>query len=300
MKEDSKNEILNIENKIYVIRGKEVMLDSDLAKLYECKNGTKTINQAISRHKDRFPNDFYFQVTNDEYEDLKSQIGTSSWNNYGGIRKLPHVFTEQGVAMLATVLKTNIASEISINIMHAFVKMRHYLIDNKDIYKSLNNLNLRLSDTEDKVDKLFSKFDKKEYLYLENSEFDAYSDIIKILKTSKQNIIIVDPYVDITFLDTIRNIKTKVTLITQRRTRLTKTEIDKYNTQYNNLTVIKNSSFHDRYLIIDNQDIYHLGASINHAGDKVFSIHKIDDRDIKLNLTKTINNILSKEEANGK
>ena len=239
MKEDSKNEILNIENKIYVIRGKEVMLDSDLAKLYECKNGTKTINQAISRHKDRFPNDFYFQVTNDEYEDLKSQIGTSSWNNYGGIRKLPHVFTEQGVAMLATVLKTNIASEISINIMHAFVKMRHYLIDNKDIYKSLNNLNLRLSDTEDKVDKLFSKFDKKEYLYLENSEFDAYSDIIKILKTSKQNIIIVDPYVDITFLDTIRNIKTKVTLITQRRTRLTKTEIDKYNTQYNNLTVIK-------------------------------------------------------------
>ena len=178
MNGSSKNEILNIENKIYVIRGKEVMLDSDLAKLYECKNGTKTINQAISRHKDRFPNDFYFQVTNDEYEDLKSQIGTSSWNNYGGIRKLPHVFTEQGVAMLATVLKTNIASEISINIMRAFVKMRHYLIDNKDIY--------------------------------------------------------------------------------------------------------------------------HLGASINHAGDKVFSIHKIDDRDIKLNLTKTINNILSKEEANGK
>ena len=297
MKEDSKNEILNIENIIYVIRGKEVMLDSDLAKLYECKNGTKTINQAISRHKDRFPNDFYFQVANDEYEDLKSQIGTSSWNNYGGIRKLPHVFTEQGVAMLATVLKTNIASEISINIMRAFVKMRHFLIDNKDIYKSLTNLNLRLSDTEDKVDKLFSKFDKKEYLYLENSEFDAYSDIIKILKTSKQNIIIVDPYVDITFLDTIRNIKPKVTLITQRRTRLTKTEIDKYNTQYNNLTVIKNSSFHDRYLIIDNQDIYHLGASINYAGDKVFSINKLQDEDIITLLKDKVNKIIEKKKA---
>ena len=215
----------------------------------------------------------------------------------GGRYKNPRVFTEEGIFMLATILKSETAVKMSIKIVESFVKMRHFFIDNRDIYKSLNNLTLRLSDTEDK---LFSKFDKKEYLYLENSEYDAYSDIIKILKTSKQNIIIVDPYVDITFLDTIRNIKTKVTLITQRRTRLTKTEIDKYNTQYNNLTVIKNSSFHDRYLIIDNQDIYHLGASINHAGDKVFSIHKIDDRDIKLNLSKTINNVLSKEEVNAK
>ena len=170
--------------------------------------------------------------------------------------------------------------------------MRHYLIDNKDIYKSINNLNLRLSDTEDKVNRLFSKFDKKEYLYLENTEYDAYSDIIKIFKTSKESINVIDPYVDISFLDTIRNLKTKVTLITQRRTRITKTEIDKYNKQYNNLTVIKDSSFHDRYLIIDNQDIYHLGASINHAGNKVFSINKLEDSIIKTTLMDYINKII--------
>ena len=170
--------------------------------------------------------------------------------------------------------------------------MRHFLIDNKDIYKSINNLNLRLSDTEDKVNRLFSKFDKKEYLYLENTEYDAYSDIIKIFKTSKESINVIDPYVDISFLDTIRNLKTKVTLITQRRTRLTKTEIDKYNKQYNNLTVIKDSSFHDRYIIIDNHDIYHLGASIKHLGERVFSITLLEDKIVKSDLLNFVKSIV--------
>ena len=138
-------------------------------------------------------------------------------------------------------------------------------------------------------------FNKKEYLYLKNTEYDAYSDIIKIFKTSKESITVIDPYVDISFLDTIRNLKAKVTLITQRRTKLTKTEIDKYNKQYNNLTVIKDSSFHDRYLIIDNQDIYHLGASINHAGNKVFSINKLQDKDVVNLLKEKINIIINKK-----
>ncbi len=295
MKEDSKNEILNIENKIYVIDDKQVMLDSDLAELFGVE--TKRINEAVKNNIKKFPVEYSWKLTNEETKIFLVEIFDQKKETRGGRYKNPRVFTEEGIFMLATILKSETAVKMSIKIVESFVKMRHFLIDNKDIYKSLNNLNLRLSDTEDKVDKLFSKFDKKEYLYLENSEYDAYSDIIKILKTSKQNIIIVDPYVDITFLDTIRNIKTKVTLITQRRTRLTKTEIDKYNTQYNNLTVIKNSSFHDRYLIIDNKDIYHLGASINYAGNKVFSINKLQDEDIIILLKDKVNKIIEKKKA---
>ena len=123
---------IKIKKLIYEIRGKQVMLDSDLAILYGCKNGTKSINQAVGRHKDRFPSDFYFQLTNDEYKNLKSQIGTSSsFNNYGGVRKIPYVFTEQGVSMLASVLKTEIAARVSVSIMRAFVSMRHYIGNNE-------------------------------------------------------------------------------------------------------------------------------------------------------------------------
>ena len=120
----------NIENMIYEVRGKQVMLDSDLAKLYKCVNGTKTINQSVKRNIDRFPEDFYFQLTNEEFLNLKSQIGTSSLNGYGGVRKNPYVFTEQGVAMLASVLKTSIATKVSISIMRAFVIMRKYISNN--------------------------------------------------------------------------------------------------------------------------------------------------------------------------
>ena len=121
---------VNIENLIYEVRGKQVMLDSDLARLYGCANGTKTINQAVKRNVDKFPDDFYFQLTKNEFFNLKSQVGTSSWNDYGGIRKLPYVFTEQGVAMLATIIKTKVATEMSITIMRAFVAMRKYISSN--------------------------------------------------------------------------------------------------------------------------------------------------------------------------
>ena len=110
----------NIKNMIYEVRGKQVMLDSDLAKLYNCTNGTKDVNKAVSRNIDRFPDDFYFQLTKDEYDYLKFQNGTSSFNSHGGVRKMPYVFTEQGVAMLATVLRTSVAAQVSVSIMRAF------------------------------------------------------------------------------------------------------------------------------------------------------------------------------------
>lgn len=129
----------NIKDMIYEIRGKQVMLDSDLAELYKCKNGTKTINLAVKRHIDRFPERFMFQITKEEYNNLKFQTETSSWNNHGGIRKLPYAFTEQGVAMLSAVLRTEVAEIVSIRIMDAFVAMRHYIGNNLLEQKYINN-----------------------------------------------------------------------------------------------------------------------------------------------------------------
>lgn len=142
MNEISIKEKIEIENLIYEIRGKQVMLDSDLASLYECANSTKTINQAVNRHSDRFPEDFYFQLTKNEYLNLKSQPGTSSLKEYGAVRKMPFVFTEQGVVMLATILRTEVASQISITIMRAFVRMRKYILSNLVEQKCINNLDM--------------------------------------------------------------------------------------------------------------------------------------------------------------
>ena len=293
--ENNKNEILNIENKIYVIDDKQVMLDSDLAELFGVE--TKRINEAVRRNPKKFNNNFSKILSDEEVNIFLVAKCDQKIETRGGRYKNPRVFTEEGIIMLATILKSETAVKMSIKIVESFVKMRHFLIDNKSIYKSLTNINNTLLEHDEKLDYLFNKFDKKEYLYLENSEYDAYSQILNILNQSKDNIIVIDPYVDKSFLDTIRNLNTKVTLITQRRTRLTKTEIDKYNNQYNNLTVIKNSSFHDRYLIIDNQDIYHLGASINHAGNKVFSINKLQDEDIITLLKEKVNKIINKKKA---
>ena len=156
------NEVIDIkiENLIYEIRGKQVMLDSDLAKLYGCANGTKTINQAVKRHINRFPDDFYFQLTKEEFFNLRSQFGTSSWNQYGGMRKLPYVFTEQGVAMLATVLRTKVAEEVSIKIMDAFVAMRKYISKDLIEQRYINDLVLKRDSQIIALEKYFNKLER--------------------------------------------------------------------------------------------------------------------------------------------
>ncbi len=157
------NEVIDIkiENLIYEIRGKQVMLDSDLAKLYQCANGTKTINQAVKRNLLRFPNDFYFQLTKEEFFNLRSQFGTSSWNQYGGMRKLPYVFTEQGVAMLATVLRTDVATKVSIAIMRAFVAMRKYISKDLIEQKYINDMVLKHDSQIMALEKSFNKLVRK-------------------------------------------------------------------------------------------------------------------------------------------
>ena len=268
---------LNIETIIYEIRGKQVMLDSDLAKLYQCSNGTKDINKAVKRHLERFPSDFYFQLTEEEQENLRFQTGTSSLEEYGGRRYLPYVFTEQGVAMLATILRTSVAAEVSIKIMRAFVAMRKYISTNLLEQKYINNLVLK---HEEEINKIFDHFDRKQpttEIYFYGQIYDAYSKLIDLMSLSKQELIIIDSYADKHVLDMISKLTIPVTIILSNQSRLTELDINKYNQQYNNLTIIYNNTFHDRFLIIDKKEMYHLGTSLNNAGTKTFSINKIED-----------------------
>ena len=287
------NEVLlreekNIKDLIYEIRGKQVMLDSDLAILYNVE--TKTLNRQVKRNIERFDSDFCFQLTDDEYGFLRCQNGTSK--SSGGRRYNPYVFTEQGVAMLSGILRTDIAIQASKKIIRAFVSMRHYLIDNKDIYKSISNINNKLVEHDEKLDLIFSKFDKdSEYLYLPGQIYDAYSKVLDIFKESKKELIIIDSYADKYLLDIIKELKVKVIIITKENNKLSKLDIEKYNKQYNNLRVIYDDTFHDRYFILDKEVIYHCGASINGIGKKTFSINKIEDDIIKETLLKTFANI---------
>lgn len=283
----------NIKNKIYVIRGKQVMLDSDLAEFYKCKNGTKTINLAVKRNLKRFPQDFYFQLSKEEYDNLKFQFETSSMNEYGGVRKLPYVFTEQGVAMLASVVRTEVAAEISVQIMRTFVSMRHYLYDNQDIYRTLNYINNKMIEHDEKLDKLFSHFDRKEKLFLDGSEYDSYSYVHSIIKDVNCEVIIIDPYADVELLDMVKDIDARIILIMKNKSLLSEKQINKFNKDYGNkLSVAKNDKFHDRYIILDRNTIYHLGTSINHLGKRVFSITLLEDKIVKSDLLNYIKNIV--------
>ena len=278
------NEVMNktkIEDMIYEIRGKQVMLDSDLAKLYQCKNGTKTINQAVKRHITRFPERFMFQLTTNEVNNLWSQIGTT---NLKMSRTLPYAFTEQGVAMLATVLRTDVAEQTSIQIMDAFVLMKKYISTNLLEQKYINNQVMKNTEDIKLLQDSFSKFEEKKKtneIYFNGQIYDAYSKILDILKEAKEELIIVDGYADKLLLDLIKNLSVQVVLIVKTKSLLTGTDINKYNSQYSNLKIIYDDSFHDRYFIIDKKEIYHCGTSINKIGTKTFSINILEDEFVK-------------------
>ena len=285
-----------IENLIYEVRGKQVMLDSDLAKLYECANGTKSINLAVNRNIERFPGDFYFQLTKEEYNNLKFQFETSnSSNNIGGVRKLPYVFTEQGVAMLATVLRTKVASQMSISIMRAFVTMRKYISSNLIEQKFINKQVLKNTEDIKLLKESFHKFEEKRKvneIYFNGQIYDAYSKIQDIFKSVTKRLIIIDAYADNTILDIIKRLNIEVTIITKKNNLLTDQDITKYNKQYHNLKVVFNNSFHDRYFLIDNKLVYHCGTSINRIGYKTFSINLISDEEVCNSLISKVNKLI--------
>lgn len=290
-----KDEVI-IEDLIYEVRGKQVLLDFDLARLYECVNGTKTINLAVKRHINRFPERFMFRLTREEYyKILRFQSETLELEQGKYSKYLPYAFTEQGVAMLATILRTKVAEEVSIRIMDAFVAMKKYISSNLLEQKYINSLVLEDYNKIKKLENTFKKFEEKRKIneiYFNGQIYDAYSKILEIFQSAKKKIIIIDSYADNTLLDIVKRLSIRVIIITKKDNLLTNQDIAKYNIQYHNLKVIYNKDFHDRYFLIDDVVVYHCGASINRIGYKTFSITMISDREVYNLLFDKVNKII--------
>ncbi len=294
MNEVIEKEDIKIENMIYEIRGVQVILDSDLALLYECKNGTKEINQAVRNNIEKFPERFSWKLTSEETRVfLVKKFDQKNIETRGGRYKNPRVFTEQGVAMLATILKSKVATKVSINIMDAFVSMRKYISSNLLEQKNINNMVFKLDERVTLLETTFDELQEKKKIneiYFNGQIFDAYSKIYEIFNETKKELIVIDSYADNTILDIVKRLNVKVILITKEDNLLTKQDIERYNKQYSNLKVYYNNTFHDRYFILDNKILYHCGASINRIGYKTFSINLISDENMLDILLKRINN----------
>ena len=280
-------EDLNIENMIYEIRGKQVMLDSDLAKLYNVE--TKRINEAVKNNPYKFPERFSFRLNEIEMENLWSKFSTAKISNMS--RSYPRVFTEQGIAMLSTILKSKVAVETSIRIMDAFVKMRKIISSNLIEQKYINELVIKDNERINLLEESFSKLEEKEkinHIFYEGQIYDAYSLLIDIFKEAKKEIIIIDNYADKSILDMITNLNVKVTIVTRKFNLLKNIDIKKYNKQYHNLKVIYSDKFHDRFTIIDRKNLYHSGASYKDLGNKCFAITKMEDKEYLETIIKNI------------
>jgi len=277
----------DISRKIHTIRGVQVMLDEDLAILYQTE--TKILNQAVKRNIDRFPKEFCFQLAKKEHEDLRSQFVTS--NKKGGRTYHPYAFTEQGVAMLSAVLRSDIAIKMSIQIMSTFVSLRNHVLTSAPIYHQLNKLEsrqlkLELS-TDHKFDQVFNALSRantlpQHKLFFEGQFFDAHEFISKIIRSAKQEIILIDNYIDERTLSLFikRKPKVKTIIYCKTITQAITLDLDKFNSQYPPIILKQFALSHDRFLIIDQQDVYHLGASIKDLGKKWFACTRFDSQAI--------------------
>ena len=270
-----------IENLIYEIRGKQVMLDSDLARLYGVE--TKRINEAVKNNYDKFPERFSWVLNDKDVTNLRSKISTSS---YGGRRYNPRVFTEQGVAMLATILKSKIATRVSIAIMDAFVLMRRYISTNLVEQKYINNQVLKNTEDIKILKETFDEFKPKiNSIFYEGQIYDAYSLLMDILNKANNSIIIIDNYAGKELLDILKDINKPITIISKN---INETIKNKYLKQYNNITFINNDTFHDRFIIIDNNILFTCGASFKDLGKKCFCLSRIEDKEILNSLLKNL------------
>ena len=269
---------IKIENMIYEIRGKQVMLDSDLAKLYNVE--TKRINEAVKNNIEKFPERYCFQLNDEESNNLRSKFSTSKINSHGGRRYNQRVFTEQGVYMLATILKSKIAASITIAIMDAFVVMKNIINTSLIEQKYFNELTIKNTEDIKLLQESFDKLNTKEsnnHIFYEGQIYDSYSLLIDILSRAKKEIIIIDNYAGKKLFDIIKNINVKVKIYTENIDNISK---EKYEKQYNNLEIINTNIFHDRFIIIDNKVLYHSGASFKDLGKKCFAITKMEDNNI--------------------
>jgi len=281
----------DIKSMIYVIRNQQVMIDSDLAMLYQVE--TRALNQAVKRNISRFPEKFRFQLTKEEYENLKSQFVISSLeedNGYGGRRKLPFVFTEQGIAMLSAVLRSDVAIRVSIRIMDTFVEMRKYMANTSLLYERLNAMEIRQinyqTETDERFERVFEYISEHEEsnqkVFFDGQIYDAFSLIVSLIQKAGKEITLIDGYVDVRTLNLLSKKKENVavTVYTLKRTKLTKTDVENFNAQYPTLEVKYTEVFHDRFLILDRGTAYHVGASLKDAGKKCFGINLIQDEGI--------------------
>ena len=269
---------IKIENMIYEIRGKNVMLDSDLAMLFGYE--TKQLNRQVLRNINRFPENYCFQITDTEYISLRCQNGTLK-NGRGEHRKyLPYVFTEYGITMLAGILKSELAIKMSLRIVDIFITMKNYINTSLIEQKYFNELTIKNTEDIKLLQESFDKLNTKEsnnHIFYEGQIYDAYSLLIDILSKAKKEIIIIDNYAGKKLFDIIKNINVNVKIYTENIDNISK---EKYEKQYNNLEIINTNIFHDRFIIIDNKVLYHSGASFKDLGKKCFAITKMEDNNI--------------------
>lgn len=278
---DNTTNQISIENKIYELRGIAIMLDQDLAVLFQVE--TKILNKSVKRNIERFPTHFMFQLTNEEWNNLRFQIGTSS-ETYGGRRFLPYAFTEQGVAMLSAILRSEIAIKVSLQIMNAFVSMRKLIRNSMHIEYRLTQLEIKNIETDQKFNHVFDALENKQIvpeqgIYFEGQIFDAYLFVSNLVRSAKRSIILFDNYVDdsiLTLLDKRGN-TVKATIYTQKIDKKLQLDILKHNSQYPPIEIKIIKTIHDRFLLIDKNEVYHFGASLKDLGKKWFAFSRLND-----------------------
>lgn len=287
---------------VYIIRGKQVMIDSDLAMLYQVE--TKNLNKAASRNVDRFPEDFRFKLTKEEYDGLRFQFGTSNGeqSGRGGRRYYPYAYTEQGISMLASVLHSKIAVQVSISIMRTFVEMRRFIANNALLFEKVSNMELKQLEyqksTDEKFDKVFRYIEdhaeSEQKIFFDGQIYDAFSLITSIIRKAASEIILIDGYVDVDTLNILakKNAGVDVKIYTYASAPLTNRDVVNFNAQYPTLTVKKTQVFHDRFIILDGRTAYHIGASIKDAGKKCFGISILEDPGMVTDLLNRLATIL--------
>lgn len=290
-------ETKDIKSLIYVVRGQQVMMDSDLAMLYQVD--TKVFNQAVSRNIKRFPENFRFQLTKEEFDALRSQVATS--NGRGGRRYRPYMFTEQGIAMLSGVLRSDVAIQVSIRIMNTFVEMRRFIANNALLFEKVSDIELKQLEyqksTDEKFDKVFKYIEdhaeSEQKIFFDGQIYDAFSLITSIIQKAQKEIILIDGYVDIDTLNILakKNAGVDVKIYTYASAQLTNRDAANFNAQYPILTVKRTQVFHDRFIILDGKTAYHIGASIKDAGKKCFGISLINDSGLVAELLKRLSTV---------
>ncbi|MCK5148512.1 ORF6N domain-containing protein [bacterium] len=271
----------NLPELIYTIRGIQVMLDHDLASLYGVE--TRRLNEQVKRNVERFPLAFRFQLTEGEYDSLRSQNATIKTGRGQHRKYMPYVFTEQGVAMLSAVLKSETAVKVSVEIMNAFVNMRRFLSTNAQVFERLDTLELKQAATDEKVENVLKAIESKQIqpkqgIFFDGQVFDAYKFVSDLIRTAKKSIVLIDNYVDDSVLTLFskRRKNVKLTILSKTVSKQLKLDVKKYNAQYPPVDVQVFTRAHDRFLIVDDSVVYHFGASLKDLGKKWFAFSKMD------------------------